>query len=34
MDKDNEECGTDLQEIGVELDKLVRQGARQPAGVL
>lgn len=29
MDKDKEECGTGLQEIGIGLDELVRQGARQ-----
>ena len=29
MDKDKEGCGTGLQEIGIGLDELVRQGARQ-----
>ena len=29
MDKNKEECGTGLAEIGIGLDELVRQGARQ-----
>lgn len=29
MDKDKQECGAGLQEIGIEFDELVQQGARQ-----